>query len=49
LWWLIEHGNGAWWESGFCERSEERIARRGQRKAPRCAGERLQRAEDIAK
>ena len=43
------NGNGTWWKGDFFEGSEERIARRGQRKAPRCAGERLQRAEDIAK
>jgi hypothetical protein len=47
--WLIERSDNAWWEGSFCERGEERIARRGQRKASRCAGERLQRAKDIAK
>jgi len=49
LWWFVEHSGAAWWKGGFCERGEERVARRGQRKVLRYAGKPLQGAKDIAK
>jgi len=51
LGWFVERGDDAWWEGGFCERGKERVARRvvWAARSPRYVGERLQRAEDIAK
>ena len=49
LWWFIKCSDDAWWEGGFRERREERFAGRAQCRLPCCAGERLQRTDDIAK
>src|SRR5260221_10985113 len=47
LWWFTERSDDTLGEGGCFERGEERVTGRGQRKTPRCASERLQRAEDI--
>ena len=49
LQWFVECSDDMWWECSFCKHSEESVARHRKRKAPHCAGEHLQRTEDIAK
>jgi len=44
-----QRSDDTWWERGFCEHSEERVANCGHHKAPRCAGEHPERDGDITK
>ena len=42
-----QRSDDTWWERGFWEHSEERVANCGHHKAPRYAGERPERDGDI--
>jgi len=44
-----QRSDDTWWERGFCEHSEERVASCGHHKAPRCAGEHPERDGDITR